>query len=277
MLARAVAKIAFGRCALKFVSVVCMIALLTFSAPVGGQQQQQTPATPSQISPAAVEKTKPAAARLKRVHVDLSGFELDKSAASTPSTQIGGGTRGNDGVTTLLAPSFSVLYSAHPVFQWSHTSQAQNFEFRLFDEKENLLYQAHVSGLEFRYPDNAPALEAGMVYGWNVRPEVSFLGSVSPTCRFRRLSQPEIDEVSSQLRRIGSGGKKESEQRAQLFVDRRLWFDSIQTLSELIKEQPNDPELFERRGTIYDQILATKALAEEDFAVADQLRLGQNP
>jgi hypothetical protein len=255
-----------------------MVALLGIPAPIRGRQQQ-TPAAapPQQNSPAVVGKTKPATARLKRVHVDLSGFELDKSAASTPSTQIGGGTRGNDGITTLLAPNLSNLYSAHPVFRWSHTSQAQNFEFRLFDEKENLLYQAHVSGMEFRYPDNAPPLEAGVVYGWNVRPEVSFVGGVSPTCRFRRLSQPEIDEVSSQLRRIGSGAKKESEQRAQLFVDRRLWFDSIQTLSELIKEQPNDPELFERRGTIYDQIPVTNGLAQEDFAVADQLRRTQNP
>src|SRR5277367_5963912 len=135
MSTRAVARIAIGRCALKLLSLVCMIAVLGIPAPVGRQQQQQTPAAtpPQQDSPGAVGKTKPPA-RLKRVHVDLSGFELDKSVASTPSTQIGGGTRGNDGITILLAPNFSIFYSAHPVFQWSYMSQAQNFEFRLFDE-----------------------------------------------------------------------------------------------------------------------------------------------
>jgi Domain of Unknown Function (DUF928) len=253
-----------------------MIILMEIPAVARGQQQ--TPATPAQQnSTADVNKTKPPNAKLKRVHVNLSGFELDKSDSSASGAQIGGGTRGNDGLTTLLAPRLARLYSAHPVFQWSHTSQAQNFEFRLFDEKENLLYEAHVSGREFRYPEHAPPLQARMLYSWNVRPEVSFLGGVSPTYRFSRLSETEIGEISEQLERIGSGNKEQSGRRAQLFTDQRLWFDSVQTLSEMIKEYPNDPDLFERRGSIYDQIPVTNALAEEDFAVAEQLRSAKNP
>jgi hypothetical protein len=255
-----------------------MVVFLGIPTVVRGQQQQQTPTVPpQQTNPAGIDKTKPPNAKLKRVHVALSGFDLDKSDNSASGTQIGGGTRGNDGLTTLLAPRVARLYSAHPVFQWSHTSQAQNFEFRLFDEKENLLFKANVSGREFRYPDSAPPLQAGVVYEWNVRPEVSFLGGVSPTYRFSRLSQTDISEISKRLERIGSGNKEQSEQRAQLFTDQRLWFDSIQTLSALIKEFPDDPDLFERRGTVYDQIPVTNALAEEDFAVADQLRGSKNP
>jgi hypothetical protein len=238
---------------------------------------RQQPAPPPQANPGAVQNPAPPKSKLKHVHVDLSGFELDKSDASAAATQIGGGTRGIDGLTTLLAPRFSRVYAAHPVFQWSHTSQAQNFEFSLFDEKRNLLYKAHVSGREFRYPDSAPPLQAGVVYSWNVRPEAMLLGGVSPTYHFRRLSQTEIDEISQQLERIGAGGISQSELRAQLFTDRRLWFDTIQTLSELIRAHPENPELFERRGIIYDQIQVTNALAEEDFAVADQLRGSQHP
>jgi hypothetical protein len=238
---------------------------------------QKPPAPPQQANPAAVQKPKQPKSKLKRVHVELSGFELDKSDASASTTQIGGGTRGIDGLTTLLAPRFSRVYTAHPVFQWSHTSQAQNFEFSLFDEKQNLLYKTHVSGREFRYPDSAPPLQPGVVYSWNVRPGAALLGGVSPTYHFSRLFQKEIDEISQQVERIGTDGISQSELRAQLFTDRRLWFDTIQILSDLIKAHPEDPELFERRGIIYDQIRATNALAEEDFAVADQLRDSQNP
>jgi hypothetical protein len=46
----------------------------------------------------------------------------------------------------------------YPIPRSLITSQAQNFEFSLFDEKQNLLYKAHVSGREFRYPDSAPPL-----------------------------------------------------------------------------------------------------------------------
>jgi hypothetical protein len=247
-----------------------------FMASLAGQGQQQSP-SPKEVPPAGTQNPLPPKPKVKRVHVDLTGFELDKAASRVSSTQIGGGTREIGGVTTLLAPRFARVYAAHPVFQWSHTTQAQNFEFRLFDSKGDLLYKAHANGRELRYPDNAPLLQPGSVYTWNVQPEIALLGSVSMTYRFIRLAQIEIDEISKALEQIGSGGKNPLEARAQLFSDRRLWFDSVQAFADLIKDYPEDSDLFERRGIIYDQIPVTKPLAEEDFAVADQLRATQNP
>jgi hypothetical protein len=267
------------RCALKLV-LLFSIAIVA-GIPEGMRAQQPTSQPPGAVQQQhdkseTAARPKEGKSGLKRVHVELSGFELDKSESAASNTQIGGGTRGADGFTTLLAPRFSRLYSAHPVFHWTHTAQAQSFEFRLLDEKGDLLYKAHVSGREFRYPDSAPALQAGAVYGWNVRPEAALLGGVSPTHRFSRLPQKGIDEISEELGRIGTGGRKQAELRAELFTERRLWFDSVQALSELIAEHPEDAELYERRGVIYDQIGVTNSLAGEDFAVADQLRVSQS-
>lgn len=243
-------------------------------APFAFAQQPPT-APPSQSPPPSVEKTKPPPAPLKRVHVELAGFELDKAATTGADTQIGGGTRDIGGVTTLLAPRFCRVYTESPVFRWSHTTQAREFEFRLFDTRGTVLYSSHASGREFRYPNEAPALEPGVLYAWNVRPETALLGDVSLTSRFVRLSQGEIDELSKELGQSGSGGKSEAERRAEILIDRRLWFDSVEALSDLIRDYPTDPRLFERRATIYDQISATRSLAEEDFAVADKLRAGR--
>jgi hypothetical protein len=246
------------------------------SLQVCAQQPGSSP-PPKQNLPEGAKKTEPTKPALKHVHVDLTGFELDKAAASVSSTQVGGGTRAIGGVTTLLAPRFARVYTAHPVFQWSHTTQAQNFEFRLFDTSGDLLYKAQTSGRELRYPDDAPQLQPGTVYAWNVQPETTLLGGVSATYRFIRVAQAEIEEISKALEQIGSGGKSKLEGRAQLFTDRRLWFDAVQALSELIRDNADDAELFERRGTVYDQLHVTKSLAEEDFAVADQLRATHNP
>jgi hypothetical protein len=253
--------------------VLCAIFLAAFSAPAEREQsnqaaQQATPAT----SPTP-EQPKP---KLQRVHVDLSGFELDKTAPSGSTTQIGGATRSIGGSTTLLAPHFCRVFAAHPVFHWSHSSQAQSFEFSLLDDKQNVVYRAHVSGRELRYPDDAPPLEPGAMYGWNVKPEAALLGGASATYRFSRLPQAELDQIAKQLQQIGSDESKRLE-RAQLFTDRRLWFDTVQELSDAIRAHPQQADLFERRGTIYDQIPATRTLAEEDFAIADKLRGSQNP
>lgn len=83
--------------------------------------------------------------------------------------------------------------------------------------------------------------------------------------------------MSQALDQIGAGGKTQAARRAQLLTDRRLWFDAVEAFSGLIRDDPNDPDVFERRGTIYDQISVTKPLAEEDFAVADKLRAAHSP
>jgi hypothetical protein len=261
---------------LRVYALVCATVFFLVSLSASGQQPSSSP--PQQAVPQAVQTPKPPQLPLKHVHVDLTGFELDKAALPVSSTQIGGGTREIGGVTTLLAPRFSRVYTAYPVFQWSHTTQAQNFEFRLFDATTgSLLYRAHASGREFRYPDDAPPLRPGSVYTWNVQPETALLGGVSMTYRFIRVAQIEISDISKALEQIGSGGKSQAERRAELLTDRRLWFDSVQAFSDLIKDYPKDSDLFERRGIIYDQIPVTKPLAEEDFAVADKLRAAQTP
>jgi hypothetical protein len=246
-----------------------LLGLTIFLLPAEAQQSTQS----GQVPTPTKQDSAPSKPPLKHVRVDLKGFELDKSAAvHASSTQIGGGSRGIGGTTTLLAPRLGRTYSGHPTFRWSHSTQAQNFVVQIFDESGTLLHKARVNGGEYRYPDTAPELRPGATYQWKVQPEVSLLGGSSITCRITRAPQAEIDEIAKALPAASAVDKEPLEQRAEVFKDHRLWFDSVQAYTDLIAQYREDPELHEKRGEIYDQLPVTNALAEEDFAVAEQLR-----
>jgi Domain of Unknown Function (DUF928) len=247
-----------------------ILILFILARQVSGQQQQP-PSTPPKEGTAPVQDPKPAQRPVKRVHVALAGFELDKPAPAGSGTQIGGATRGIGASMTLLAPRSARLYGGHPVFQWSYPAQATNFIFELFDEKDTLLYKTRGNARTLRYPESAPPLQPGAVYQWTVRPEGGVLGGASETLKFTRVPQTEIAAISRELEKTGTKEKSDVLRAAQIFTDHRLWFDAVQAYTDLIKSYPQDPELYEKRGTIYDQIPATAELADQDFATAAQL------
>ena len=259
------------------------MGLTLFVAAAGVSAQQRTPTEekpPQDTSKAesnkqdsAAQQSTNAAKPLKRVRVELKGFELDKTqTAVVSSTQIGGGSRGIGGITTLLAPRIGRTFTAHPNFRWSHSTQAQDFIFELYEDSGAALFKARVDGLEYRYPENAPELRPGAMYRWNVRPEVALLGGSSETFRFVRVMENEIKEIADALQLVGTDSKEQLEQRAQILADHRVWFDAVAAYNDLITKNPEDPELHEKRGAIYDQLPGTRALGDEDFAVAEQLR-----
>lgn len=256
------------------------LTLFVAAAVVSGQQpappqekQAQEGNNPDSNKQDSAQQNANAAKPLKRVRVELKGFELDKTQrAAASSTQIGGGSRGVGGTTTLLAPRIGRTFTARPTFRWSHSTQAQNFILQLYDESGTVFFKARVDGLEYHYPENAPELRPGSMYRWNVRPEVALLGGSSETFRFMRVTENEIKEIAEALQPIGVDSKEQQEQRAQILADHRVWFDAVAAYNDLITKNPEDPELHEKRGAIYDQLPGTRALGEEDFAVAEQLR-----
>jgi uncharacterized protein DUF928 len=233
---------------------------------LGVAGQQTTP----QSAPPKPPEAKPP---VKRVRADLAGFEL-APGASKPSTQVGGGTRQlAEGDPVPLAPVVGRCYTATPVFAWSHASQARTFEFRLLDEAGAIVHRATVTGRQFGYPADAPPLQPGATYRWTVQPESTMLGGPSAKATVLRLPAAELDAVSQQLAHPAAGGEA-GEWRAQVFTDRRLWYDAVAAWSELIQRLPARADLREKRGQIYDQLPATEHLADEDFAAAERLRAG---
>jgi hypothetical protein len=254
------------------IGALCLWISIAIASSSQERQQQQAPPKEASQPSAASGEAKPATHLQKRVHIDLKGFELDKTAQPKSNTQVGGGTRDIGGITILLAPRLARVYTAHPVFDWTHSAQAQNFEFRLFDDRGTLLYKSRVTSREFHYPEDAPPLQADTSYEWSVQPEIALLGHASTELSFIRISANEIAEISTALHQVGADDELQLAQCAQILTDHRLWFDALEAYSNLIKRYPYNAVYHEKRGEIYDQLSVTGALADEDFAMADKLR-----
>jgi hypothetical protein len=233
-------------------------------------------AAPFAHNPPQTGQDKPIEQKLpvKRVRVDLSGFELGKTPPPKPSTQIGGGTRTMGGETTLLGPAIGRCYSATPVLAWTHTAQVQTFELRLFDQAGTLVHRMTVVGRQVILPPDHQ-LEPGGTLQWSVQPGSAVLGGASARSTIKRLSAAELAEVSQQLTVASPGAADPQEWSAQVFTDHRLWYDAIAAWSDLIQRFPNRADLREKRGQVYDQLPPTQPLADEDFAVAEKLRAGR--
>ena len=235
---------------------VAVVTASAQSSPQTGQEKATEPKT-----------------RVKRVRVDLAGFELGKAPPPKSSTQVGGGTRSTGGETTLLAPAIGRCYTATPVLAWTHTAQVQTFEVRLFDQAGTLAHRTSISGRQAVVPADHQ-LEPGSTLQWSVQPAAAMLGGPSAKSTIRRLSAAELAEVGEQLKKPGPGAADPQEWSAQVFTDRRLWYDAIAAWSDLIQRFPNRADLRERRGEVYDQLTATQSLADDDFAAAAKLRAG---
>ena len=155
---------------------------------------------------------------VKRVRVDLTGFELGKAPPPKSSTQIGGGTRSTGGETTLLAPVIGRCYSATPSLAWTHTAQVQAFEVRLFDQAGTLVHRMPVSGRQAVLPADHQ-LEPGSTLQWGVQPRAAMLGGPSAKSTIKRLSAAELAEVSQQLKAAGPGAADPMEWSARVFTE----------------------------------------------------------
>jgi hypothetical protein len=80
------------------------------------------------------------------------------------------------------------------------------------------------------------------------------------------------DGVAEALVRAGKPGTQAGDlARAKVFIDLKLWYDSVAALSRLIASHPGDVKLYELRGAIFSQLAWTRSLADQDFAKADEL------
>lgn len=231
----------------------------------------------AQSSPkAGAEKAKPAEAKKPRARVvtDLSGFDLLGSSKLKQQTQVAGATRGMAS-PVALAPRLGKLYGDQPTFSWKFEGKTKNFLFVLQDDAQNEVFRAEVSGSEYRYPASAPALQPGKTYFWTVEvASTMFGGEPSAPAGLLLLNAAQRAELEKDLAAAAAApdSYKSGLARARTFRDRRLWYDAVAAYTDLIGAHPDRAELCEERGTIYAQLDATKTLADQDFARADQLR-----
>jgi hypothetical protein len=250
-----------------------LIALVTIA--VGGSaSDQQPPQASGQSNPPAgadIKKTRPT-----RVHTDLSGFELSpKPTTGNSSVQVGGGTRGGLPAPSLCAPRRGKSYATTPSFYWDTSDARNDFKLTVYDSDDKVVYDTTVYGSSFTYPPNAPSLKPGDIYSWTVQTDANIMAEPAQPVEFVLLSPEKRLTIDQKLKGVVGESLEDQIKRAEIFVNARLWYDSVAAYSALIDKYPDHAELYNRRGEIYDQIPATRNLAGNDFQRAEELR--QNP
>jgi hypothetical protein len=237
----------------------------------GNVLAQQPPQASGQPNPPA--GTDAQKARSKRVHTDLSGFELSpKPVVGNSSVQIGGGTRGGLPGPLLYAPLRGRSYSTTPTFYWRPSDARNDFKLTVYDSDDNVLYETTVHGESFTYPSSASALKPGGTYSWTVQLGGTMMTEPAEPAEFVLVSSEERNTIDRALKGVVGDSLEEQIKRAQIFVNARLWYDSVATYSALIAQYPGHAELYDQRGDIYDQIPVTRNLADDDYRRAEGLR-----
>jgi len=242
--------------------IVCTLATLLV---VACTAQSDSKSQPVANTNAPTKNEGGTASKVRRVRASLQGFELSPKPPS--GTQIGGGSRGLGTVTTLLAPHKGKAFGLHPLFQWSNPNpNIKSYNFRLFgSDEKSLLYEAQVSGTSFKYPGSAPPLQPGQSYFWTVQPSVSVFGEAAPLDEIVMVGPPEREQVQSQL----AATSADSQAQSLVFVDARLWYDSIESCTTRLELDPSDRQARQLRAELYDQLPQTKPAAIADFEKAN--------
>jgi len=210
--------------------------------------------TPSP-APAPVPANKPPA----RVRTNVVNFEISPNAGKGPD-QVMGGSRGFD--LRQFAPGSGKAYSTTPYFHWGGADPGAKVTFRLSTVDGRTVYEVSTNADRLKYPADAPALTPGSSYQWTILPENDIFGGPPGAVKFLIVSGEERAQILKELVSASNASAT-----ATVFVNHSVWYDADQAYSEQIERMPKDKSARAARANFYDQLPATKKLAEADWSM----------
>jgi len=244
-----------------------VLALALGSGPAAPQRD-----TPPKKAGAPAKDEAPEKPRRKRVVSDLSGFDLLDQGKVKKESMVVGAARGF-APPVLMAPRLGRVYGDRPTLEWGDESRPSGFVIALTDESQEELVRTETATTRWVYPANAPPLLPGRTYFWTVQASSGLFAAPSAPAGLMVLAGSQREEIDRALAAVTADPYEQGRARAKVFTDHRLWYDAIAAYSDLIARFPDRPEPYEERATIYAQLEATQARADEDFARAEALKV----
>jgi len=221
-----------------FVEVYRALALFTMAAmfflvmTVAGQQP-------------ASEKPRP----LPKPPKGSRGFE--QYAGRDASTRLIGMGATRDVTTPRkpFAPLLGLAYNPRPFFAWGEAFGEKSYRFVLYEgdvfakPDARVVFETDVSGTEFIYPSDKPALTPGMLYSWRVFTTSDKNRDAGLPVTFFVLAESDAAEVSAALAKSGLlTPKNEADRLRQLDVLKTfgIWYDALHIVSEVAEQNPDD-------------------------------------
>lgn len=251
-----------------FAAATVAVASGQNSASANGNAQNNSQNSNKTQQPAQSTTQQTGQSRPRRAVAKLDGFDLAPESAS--ANQIGGASRAAAPSRKLVAyaPHKGRIFTLRPSFSWDG-SASSTYKFHLQDVTGQFSWERDVTGTTLDYPVDAPALEAGKTYLWHVTPDSNILGAPTQPAIMIVLDNEERSQIESAEHNIEGTGLNAEMARAQLYFDHRLWYDAVMAYTGLIAKYPSESKLYLMRGSLYDQLPVTSALADRDFARAE--------
>jgi hypothetical protein len=220
-----------------------------------GGQNQNTQDTNSSATPTKRRRPpKPAGPRF---------FEQYSGKDSSKRLIAAGATRETEVPRRPVAPLEGRAYNARPFFAWEIAPGTKVYHFAIYegdryaDPAARAVYKADLPGTELTYPPNAPPLQPGKLYSWQVStPTTTGKDDEGIVARLIILAGPKRTEVKKALATAGLASPKTREDRldqARVFENYAVWYDALRIASELAKNR-DDKEALAYQFALLDKL-----------------------
>lgn len=207
----------------------------------------------------------------------VASVTFDPPAGDRPDDTAGGASRGEgcpqESVGVCVVPLMpntknGLTIAERPTFfVYVPQTSAKEIFFGLIDENNNNYYQTKIpldgkSGiLRFQLPDNAPALEAGKNYRWTF----IIIGDQGLRADSRGV-EGNIQRVVANPTLVSQLQNKSLVQQAALYGKNGIWYETLTSLAEARKSNPNDDKLLVTWQNLLNSVglnaIATKPLID---------------
>ncbi len=160
---------------------------------------------------------------------------------------------------------------ARPVFKWRSVDGAASYKLKIWDEKDEQIWQSEVFASTATYPADAPHLKAGIDYIWRVSAMVNGV-RFDANGIFRVLTADEQTVVTEEIKTLAAEGDQALNQvlRVEVYARHSLWDDAIAAYESLAAAYPESAavhgtlaNLYNEQGR-YAQSRAEQQLAEQN-------------
>jgi hypothetical protein len=238
---------------MKVVSVVTALSLSLLLSTSNVMADTDNDASKAESSKASAESSSAKAS--------TGGFSYRPPMRGAPAARIGGGTRGIGNKTMeliVLAPDHTGLTTREqPTLYWysSEPVEAQLEVTLINDESIDPQLEQKVSGSTkagihgFDLSTTSTRLKPGLEYRWFVSviaDDAQRSNDIVASGTIQRI----VPDKTLNKRLV----KANMQERAGIYAESGIWYDTIDTLSRLIEESPDNTELQKQRATLLEQV-----------------------
>lgn len=192
----------------------------------------------------------------------IGGCRLPASLGLSSSSQQQVGmvrTRGDE--VKLRTPVQGVFISEpHPKFTWEPVKGAAKYELRVQNREEEVLFKTTVTGTEFTYPADGPALEPGQKYWWRLiafgkDDATNMAGTFFQTLPATQAKT--FQEAETELKRQSAASPQDAGPRillAFLYEENGMYDAAARTYDQLGKQLGENPWIRSRLVAMQDKL-----------------------